>query len=173
MVSPSDPTKRVASDIQVANIDFRRGENGAGRVILRFDGAGAAADMRNEGSQVVVDVSNASIPENLRRSLDVTDFATPVKSLDSNANAGSTRLVINTNGAYESMAYQTGNEYVIEIAPKRGAVIATAPAARAAGQVAANLDDGVYTGRRANAPPPLQLRSPSLRRQRAQPLLPR
>ncbi len=147
MASDSDPTKRVASDIQVSNIDFRRGENGSGRVILRFDGDGAAADMRNEGSQVVVDVSNASIPENLRRRLDVTDFATPVKSLDSNANAGSTRLVINTNGAYESMAYQTGNEYVIEISPKRGAVIAAAPAARAAGQVSADLDDGVYTGR--------------------------
>jgi type IV pilus assembly protein PilQ len=146
MASPSDPTKRVASGIEVANIDFRRGENGAGRVILRFDDPGAAADMRNEGSQVVVDVSNASIPENLRRRLDVTDFATPVKSLESTSNAGTTRLVIDTNGAYESMAYQTGNEYVVEIAPKRGAVIAGA-APRAAGQVAAEMDAPVYSGR--------------------------
>ncbi|MBW8368029.1 MAG: AMIN domain-containing protein, partial [Arenimonas sp.] len=122
MANPSDPTKRVASDIEVANIDFRRGENGSGRVILRFNGDGAAADMRNEGSKVVVDVANASIPENLRRRLDVTDFATPVQSLEPNTNAGSTRLVINTNGAYDSMAYQTGNEYVIEITPKRAAV---------------------------------------------------
>ena len=49
MANPTDPTKRVASGIEVANIDFRRGENGAGRVILRFNGDGAAADMRNEG----------------------------------------------------------------------------------------------------------------------------
>lgn len=147
MASSSDPTKKVASDIQVANIDFRRGENGAGRVILRFDGDGAAADMRNEGSKVVVDVANASIPENLRRRLDVTDFATPVQSLEPNANAGSTRLVINTNGAYDSMAYQTGNEYVIEIAPKRGAVIAAAPAARAAGAVEGGGETERYVGR--------------------------
>ena len=147
MASSSDPTKKVASNIEVANIDFRRGENGAGRVILRFNGDGAAADMRNEGSKVVVDVANASIPENLRRRLDVTDFATPVQSLEPNANAGSTRLVINTNGAYDSMAYQTGNEYVIEIAPKRGAVIAAAPAARAAGAVEEGSETKRYVGR--------------------------
>lgn len=144
----SDPTKKVMSDIEVANIDFRRGENGSGRVILRFNGDGATADMRNEGSRVVVDVPNASIPESLRRNLDVTDFATPVTSLEPRANAGSTRLVINTNGAYESMAYQTGNEYVVEIAPKRGAapMIAGAPG-RAAGAVDGAADAKSYTGR--------------------------
>ncbi|HQZ30907.1 MAG TPA: type IV pilus secretin PilQ [Arenimonas sp.] len=147
MANPSDPTKRVATGIEVANIDFRRGENGAGRVILRFNGDGAAADMRNEGSKVVVDVANASIPENLRRRLDVTDFATPVQSLEPDSNAGTTRLVINTNGAYDSMAYQTGNEYVIEVTPKRAAVIASAPAARAAGAVAGEAPAQGYTGR--------------------------
>src|SRR5688572_11695308 len=147
MVSSSDPTKRVATGIEVANVDFRRGENGAGRVILRFDDPGATADMRNEGSQVVIDVNNASIPENLRRRLDVTDFATPVKSVESVSNAGATRLVIDTNGAYESMAYQTGNEYVVEISPKRGAVIAAAAPVKAAGQVPGDIDDAVYTGR--------------------------
>ena len=147
MANPSDPTKRVATGIEVANIDFRRGENGAGRVILRFNGDGAAADMRNEGSKVVVDVANASIPENLRRRLDVTDFATPVQSLEPDSNAGTTRLVINTNGAFDSMAYQTGNEYVIEVTPKRAAVIASAPAARAAGAVAGEAPAQGYTGR--------------------------
>lgn len=128
VVASADPGKRTANTLNVANIDFRRGDNGAGRVILRFDNEGAATDMRNEGNQVVVDVGNAQIPENLRRRLDVTDFATPVVSLEPRANAGGTRLVINTNGAYESMAYQTGNEYVVEITPKRAAVIAGAGA---------------------------------------------
>ncbi|WP_245593734.1 type IV pilus secretin family protein [Arenimonas malthae] len=149
LATGSDPTKKVASDIEVANIDFRRGENGSGRVILRFTGDGAAADMRNEGSRVVVDVANASIPESLRRRLDVTDFATPVQSLEPNANAGSTRLVINTNGAFESMAYQTGNEYVIEVTPKRAApaaVVAGAPG-RAAGAVAGDAEAKRYSGR--------------------------
>jgi type IV pilus assembly protein PilQ len=126
IVQAADPSKRVASTVKVSNIDFRRGDNGAGRIILRFDNPGAAADMRNDGKEVYVDVSNAQIPENLRRRLDVTDFATPVVSVEPRSNAGGTRLVINTNGAYESMAYQTGNEYVVEITPKRGAVIAGA-----------------------------------------------
>lgn len=144
-----DPTKKVASGLEVANIDFRRGENGSGRVVLRFNGDGAAADMRNEGSRIVVDVANASIPENLRRQLDVTDFATPVRSLEPNANAGSTRLVINTNGAFESSAYQTGNEYVVEVSPKRaapGTVVAGAPG-RAAGAVSAEPEAKRYSGR--------------------------
>jgi type IV pilus assembly protein PilQ len=126
-ISVSDPTKRAAATLHVSNIDFRRGENGSGRIIMRFDGNGAATDMRNDGNQVVVDVSNATIPENLRKRLDVTDFATPVVSVEPRANAGGSRLVVNTNGQYESMAYQTGNEYVVEIAPKRGAVVAGAP----------------------------------------------
>ena len=147
MANPNDPSKSVPATVEVSNIDFNRGENGSGRIVLRFSGDGASADLRNEGSQVVVDVANAAIPERLRRQLDVTDFATPVRSIEPRANAGSTRLVINTNGAYESMAYQTGNEYVIEVAPKRGAVIAAAPAARAAGAVAGDASAERYVGR--------------------------
>ena len=119
MASGNDPTKRLANTVSVSNIDFRRGENGAGRIILKFDGDNANADMRNEGNKIVVDVSNAQLPERLRRKMDVSDFATPVASLEPNSNAGGTRLVINTAGNSDSMAYQTGNEYVIEISPKR------------------------------------------------------
>jgi len=149
MVQTVDPSKRAPSTLSVSNIDFRRGDNGAGRIILRFDGAGAATDMRNDGKQVFVDVSNAQIPENLRRRLDVTDFATPVVSVEPRANAGGSRLVINTNGAYDSMAYQTGNEYVVEITPKRGSVIsAGGPGyARAAGQVATIGGPQRYVGK--------------------------
>ncbi|HMB44032.1 MAG TPA: type IV pilus secretin PilQ [Luteimonas sp.] len=149
MASKSDPTKHVASNLQVANIDFRRGDNGAGRIILRFSGEGANADMRSEGAQVVVDVNNAQIPENLRRRMDVTDFATPVVNLDPSSNGGSTRLVINTNGDYDSMAYQTGNEYVIEVSPKRGQVIAASAGRgmRAAGAVDSNGATARYSGK--------------------------
>jgi type IV pilus assembly protein PilQ len=150
MASPADPSKRTANTVAVSDIDFRRGDNGAGRVILRFDGDQAAADMRTEGNQVVIDVSNAVIPENLRRRLDVTDFATPVVALEPRANAGGTRLVVTTNGPYDSMAYQTGNEYVVEIAPKRGTVIAAANGMRApagAGQVMTSTAPQRYTGK--------------------------
>ena len=128
MVQTADPAKRAPSAVSLSNIDFRRGDNGAGRIILRFDGTGASPDMRNDGKQIVVDVSNAQLPENLRRRLDVTDFATPVTSVEPRNNAGGARLVINTNGGYDSMAYQTGNEYVIEVSPKREAVATRAGA---------------------------------------------
>jgi len=149
MASPQDPSKRTANSVSVSNIDFRRGDNGAGRVIMRFSSDQAAADMRNEGSQVVIDVSNATIPENLRRRLDVTDFATPVVSLEPKANAGGTRLIVDTEGEYESMAYQTGNEYVVEISPKRGTVIAAngMRAPGAAGQVQTTAAPQRYTGK--------------------------
>lgn len=141
MAAGNDPSKRSANTVSVSNIDFRRGENGAGRIILKFDGDSANADMRNEGNRIVVDVSNAQIAEKFRRKLDVSDFATPVSSLEPNTNAGGTRLVINTSGSNDTMAYQTGNEYIIEVTPKRTAQVAankngTTRAASAAGAVA-------------------------------------
>lgn len=149
MANKADPTKRAATSIAVSNIDFRRGDNGSGRIVMRFNSDGAAADMRSEGNQVVVDVANAQLPENLRRSIDVKDFATPVLSIDPKSNAGSARLVINTNGAYDTMAYQTGNEYVIEVTPKRGAVVASAGSAttRAAGAVSSTGGTQRYAGK--------------------------
>jgi type IV pilus assembly protein PilQ len=114
-----DPARRVAGALSVSNIDFRRGTNGAGRVVIRFSGEGAVADMHNEGTKVMVDVGNAMMPANLSKHMDVSDFATPVQSLDSHPQSGGSRLVINTTGAFESMAYQSGNEYVVEINPKK------------------------------------------------------
>src|SRR5690606_39069458 len=61
-VSPLDPAKQLPGRLQVADIDFSRGEGGSGKLTLRFDGAGAMADLRNEGSRVVVQVPNASVP---------------------------------------------------------------------------------------------------------------
>ena len=149
MATGNDPTKRSASTVALSNIDFRRGENGSGRIILKFDGDSANADMRTEGNRVVVDVSNAQLPEKLRRKLDVGDFATPVSSLEPNSNAGGTRLVINTAGSNDTMAYQTGNEYIIEITPKRSAAMAAAGksnAVRASGAVS-SASAQRYTGK--------------------------
>jgi len=119
LANTMDPSRRVAGALSVSNIDFRRGTNGSGKIVMRFTGEGASADMRNEGTRIVVDVNNAAIAANLSKHMDVSDFATPVQSIDPREQAGGTRLVINTNGAYDSSAYQTGNEYVVEITPKR------------------------------------------------------
>lgn len=138
--TPSAPATVAAkpqagAPVAITNIDFRRGEDGAGRLIVRFDGAGAAPDLRNLGSSVVVDVGNADIPGNLQRSLNVADFATPVQRVDARPSGNGAQLVLNTNGAFESMAYQTGNEYVVEISP-RSAQPAMGASGTASGAVA-------------------------------------
>jgi type IV pilus assembly protein PilQ len=110
----------AAQGVSVSNIDFRRGEDGAGRLIVRFDGQGATPDLRNQGDTVIVDVGNATLPASLQRPLNVVDFATPVQRVEAQSRAGGTQLVLSTRGDFESLAYQSGNEYVVEIVPRAG-----------------------------------------------------
>ena len=120
--------------LEISNIDFKRGDGGAGRLTLRFNGQGAMPDLRNQGSSVVVDVGNAVLPAALQRPLNVVDFATPVRRVEAHNAGKGAQLVLSTEGAFESMAYQTGNEYVVEIVPRaaQAAMGASAPAAVAA-----------------------------------------
>ncbi|GAB3104987.1 type IV pilus secretin PilQ [Lysobacter terrae] len=114
----NDPAKQVPGTISVSNIDFKRGDGGAGKLILRFSGDGAMPDLRSTGSTVTVNVGNAQLPANLQKPLNVTDFATPVQSIDARTAGTGTQLVLNTTGAFESMAYQTGRDYIVEIIPR-------------------------------------------------------
>lgn len=123
----ADPAKRTPDAVSVSAIDFRRGDGGAGKLILRFSGDGAAPDLRNMGSSVVVDIGNAQLPAALQRPINVTDFATPVQRIDARATGSGAQLVLGTTGSFESMAYQRGNEYIVEIVP-RAAVPAVAKA---------------------------------------------
>ncbi|WP_425602547.1 type IV pilus secretin PilQ [Luteimonas galliterrae] len=136
-MSAVDPATRVPGALEVSNIDFKRGDGGAGKLILRFSGDGAMPDLRKDGSDVIVDVGNASLPPALQKPLNVTDFATPVRQIDAQGNGKGTRLVLSTSGPYESLAYQTGRDYIVEVVPRassqaRGAV----KSAIAAGQTA-------------------------------------
>lgn len=139
--TPSAPASvaskpQASAPVSITNIDFRRGEDGAGRLIVKFDGAGAAPDLRNLGSSVVVDVGNADIPANLQKALNVVDFATPVQRVDARPSGKGTQLVLSTSGAFESLAYQTGNEYVVEITPRAAQSAMGAASGTAAGAVA-------------------------------------
>ena len=116
--SSGDPAKQLPGAISVANIDFKRGDGGAGRLVLRFSGEGAAPDLRNQGSKVVINVANAQLPASLQRPINVTDFATPVQQIEARSSGNGTQLVLETSGAFESMAYQTGNDYIVEIVPR-------------------------------------------------------
>ncbi|WP_407070781.1 type IV pilus secretin PilQ [Novilysobacter avium] len=139
--SSPDPAKQVPGTVSVSNIDFKRGDGGAGRLILSFTGEGAAPDMRSQGNSVVINVANASLPANLQRPLNVSDFATPVDNIEARSSGGGTTLVLNTGGPFESMAYQTGKDYVVEIVPR--AEVATA--ARSSRAPAMGATSGVST----------------------------
>ena len=136
----------AAQAVSVAGIDFKRADNGSGRLVVRFDGAGAAADVKESGSEVVVDIGNASLPADLQRKMDVAGYATPVLNVDARSVGGKTRLVLNTKGKADMMAYQTGNEYVIEISPKAVAAAPRGDAARI-GATGNGRKTTAYTGR--------------------------
>ncbi len=105
----------------ITSIDFKRGDGGSGKLILHFDGDGAMPDMRSSDAGVVVDIGNVTMPAHLQRMLNVTDFATPVKQVQASASGNRAQVVISTRGAFESMAYQTGRDYIVELVPRTAA----------------------------------------------------
>lgn len=145
----ADPARSATGKLEIANIDFKRGDGGAGRLIVRFNGKGAMPDLRNQGSSVVVDVGNAVLPAALQRAMNVVDFATPVQRVDAHASGGGTQVVLSTNGAFESLAYQTGNEYIVEIVPRAAQSAMGAPASSsvAAGSASVAAAPRAYKGR--------------------------
>lgn len=109
----------AASALSIKNIDFRRGKQGEGRILIDFTGDGATADLKTEGGKLVVDVYNAKLPPNVAQRMDVIDFATPVQSVDVKARGNGARIEIGAIGEYEQLAYQAGNQFVVEISPKK------------------------------------------------------
>ncbi len=101
----------------VRNIDFRRGSDGTGRVIVEMSDPRTPVNLRQQGTQIVVDFGGADLPKDLMRRYDVTDFATPVTTVDALKVGDSTRLVISAGGEFEQLAYQSDNLYAVEIKP--------------------------------------------------------
>jgi type IV pilus assembly protein PilQ len=101
----------------VRGIDFRRGPDGSGRVIVDLSDPHTPVNLRQQGTQIVVDFAGASLPTELMKRFDVTDFATPVQNVDALKVNDSSRLVISATGDFEQLAYQTDNQYTVEIKP--------------------------------------------------------
>lgn len=97
------------------DIDFRRGANGEGRVIVDLSSANTGIDIRQQGKSILVDFINTTIPRNLVRRLDVIDFATPVRFVDVIDQGANTRLIIEPKGLWEYSAYQTDTQFIVEI----------------------------------------------------------
>ncbi len=101
----------------IENIDFRRGSDGSARIIVDLSNSRVPADLRQEGGRIVVNFAKTGLPESLMQRLDVTDFATPVSTVDAMRVADGARLVIAASGDYEQLAYQSDDVYTIEIKP--------------------------------------------------------
>lgn len=106
------PSNRAES---VRDIDFRRGKNGEGRLIIDLTSANSGIDIRQQGKSLLVDIFKTKLPSNLERRMDVADFATPVQKVDSFSQGENVRLVIEPQGLWEHSAYQTDNRLIIEI----------------------------------------------------------
>ena len=101
----------------IASVDFRRTRDGGGRVIVNLTDPSTPVDIRQEGGRVVAVFKDTSLPSELMRRLDVNDFATPVTTVDALRTNLDTRIVISAEGKYEQLAYQSDNEFTIEINP--------------------------------------------------------
>jgi type IV pilus assembly protein PilQ len=113
-------TSQRFSDLQkgVSNIDFRRGENGEGRIVVTLTESNIPMDINEEFGKVIVKFLGSNLPENLRQTLDVLDFATPVKSVSSFEQDGTVRLEIEpVNRDFEHVSYQANNIFTIEFKP--------------------------------------------------------
>jgi len=105
------------SQLALRDIDFRRGQDGAGRVVVDLPNNQVGVDIRQQGQTLVVEFLRSSLPENLRRRLDVTDFGTPVTTVSTSQSGDKVRMVVEPKGAWEHSAYQTDNQFVLEVRP--------------------------------------------------------
>jgi len=114
--APAAPAAAAAGPRAIANVDFRRSPDGAGQVIVELTDPGTAVDVREEGGRVIVEFEDTNLPDELRRRLDVSDFATPVATVDAlDDSAGNTRLVVTPLDDYEQVAYQADNRFTLEL----------------------------------------------------------
>ena len=97
------------------DIDFRRGADGAGRVVVRLPSSQVGVDIRQQGTGLVVEFLRSAVPDSLRKRLDVTDFGTPVQTVTTSQSGDRVRMVIEPRGNWEHSAYQSDNQFVVEV----------------------------------------------------------
>ncbi|HUL42453.1 MAG TPA: type IV pilus secretin PilQ [Burkholderiales bacterium] len=109
--------KPSATKHSVLDIDFRRGPNGEGRVIIDLSDSSTGIDLRRQGKNIVIDLIQTSLPSNLQRRLDVVDFATPVQMIDAYGEGNNVHVVVQPSGLWQQSAYQTDNRFTLELKP--------------------------------------------------------
>jgi len=97
------------------DINFRRGKDGEGRIVVELSDAQTGVDIKQQGQTIVVDFQRARLPDNLRRRLDVADFGTPVRQIRAFQQGDNARMVIEPQGLREHNAYQSDTQFVVEV----------------------------------------------------------
>ncbi|MFL9926513.1 type IV pilus secretin PilQ [Herbaspirillum lusitanum] len=115
---PMAPTMPSFSPPAISNIDFRRGEEGQGRIIVALPSAAQRLNVRQQGQQIVADIFDTELPAALQRQLDVLDFGTPVSRISAMRHGRHVRLVIDAGGMWQYHAYQRKDELLIEVTPQ-------------------------------------------------------
>jgi type IV pilus assembly protein PilQ len=118
--APAAPSFAPAQNTEVqaiGDIDFRRGADGAGRVIVELPSTQVGVDIRQQGQNLVVEFPRTTVPDRLRRRLDVTDFGTPVNLITTTQDGDRVRMVVQPRGAWEHSAYQSDRQFVLEVRP--------------------------------------------------------
>src|SRR5256885_2098195 len=98
-------------------IDFRRGPQGDGKIIITLSDPTIGVDIREQAGEIVIDFADTSVADELQRRLDVVDFATPVQTIDTFAQGRNTRIIVSPKGKYEHIAFQTGNVFTVSVKP--------------------------------------------------------
>ncbi len=115
-ITESTPTITAVAK-GVTNVDFKRGPNGEGRVIIDLTTTSISTDVWRENNVVYVEMIGSQLPAELQRRMDVSDFATPITSIDAIQEGANIRMAISSNGDFEHLAYQTDRVYTVEVAP--------------------------------------------------------
>ena len=107
----------VGAKHAIRDVNFRRGKDGEGRLVVDLSDAGAGIDIRQQGTSLIVDFLKTEAPEQLRRKLDVIDFGTPVSTVLTQSQGGNVRMTVTPRGQWEHNAYQSDNQFVLEVKP--------------------------------------------------------
>ncbi|MFW5454710.1 type IV pilus secretin PilQ [Thioalkalivibrio sulfidiphilus] len=112
------PAARAApGDARISNVDFRRGAEGEGRVVVHLTDPRTRVDVREQSGRIELNFLRTGLPEDLERRLDVIDFATPVQTIDTIRESDRVRMVVAATGRYDTLSYQVENRYVLEVKP--------------------------------------------------------
>jgi len=121
--TPAQAVAAASGASSIEKVDFRRGADGSGRILVRTTDASTQASLKQEGGRIVVEFPRTSVGDDQARRYDVVDFATPVSSFDVTRTASGARIVVAAAGDYEQMAYQTDRDYVLEVRPRPKAAV--------------------------------------------------